>query len=297
MNLLRLFARPASAPAAFPEGRVGYAVGDIHGRSDLLAEMLAELEKRAGQDRREGGPPVVVFLGDYVDRGPDSAGVLDMLLTGQPSGCERRYLKGNHEQSMLAFLGDPLSNRAWILQGGAETLMSYGVQPPQPLGAQDADWTRAAQELAAKLPAAHRAFLEGLERYVALGGYAFVHAGVDDARSLETQTDEALYWSRKAFLASKRRFSHCVVHGHTPVDAPYADRRRVAVDTGAYASGRLSAARFESERIEFITVAKTGGARRAQPANAATETPSERHLHRLFHGASRFTPRHTSEEK
>jgi Calcineurin-like phosphoesterase len=254
MDLLRLFARPPPPPARFPEGRVGFAIGDIHGRSDLLEAMLALLEARAELDRRENGAPIVVFLGDYVDRGPDSRGVIDLLLGPRPLGYERRFLKGNHEQSMLAFMETPLDNRAWVLQGGAETLLSYGVQPPSPLGAVDEDWFAAAAALKAATPEPHRAFLDRLERYVELGDYAFVHAGVDAARPLDQQSDLDLYWSRARFLASKRRFSHRVVHGHTPADQPFADQRRVGVDTGAYVTGTLTAARFEAEDATFLQV-------------------------------------------
>jgi serine/threonine protein phosphatase 1 len=243
---------------------VGYAVGDIHGRSDLLADMIALLEARSIDDTRLAGPPVIVFLGDYVDRGHDSAGVLGMLAAGRPRHCECRYLRGNHEQTMLAFLENPMANRGWALQGGAETMISYGVRPPAFNGPRE-DWQRAADELRAAMPSAHLDFLAGLERYVELGDYAFVHAGVDDTRALADQTDEALYWSRSTFMASKRAFSHRVVHGHTPVDQPYADSRRIAVDTGAYASGVLSAARFESEAVTFLSVRRP---------NVTVSTPS-----------------------
>lgn len=252
MKVLRLFERPP--PAKFPDGLVGFAVGDIHGRADLLGQMLDLLEARAEREGREGREPLVIFLGDYVDRGPDSAGVIDLLLQGRPSGYERRFLKGNHEQAMLGFLSQPLANRAWLRLGGAETLMSYGVRPPPAVGAEDQDVIAAAEQLEAKLPPAHLDFLNGLERYIALGDYAFVHAGVELGRALEQQTDDDLYWSRERFIASKRRFSHRVVHGHTPVDRPLADERRVAVDTGAYASGVLSAARFEGEDVSFLSV-------------------------------------------
>lgn len=252
--VLNLFRPPAPRVARFLDGRVGYAVGDVHGRLDLLGDLIAQLELGATEDTRAAGKPIVIFLGDYVDRGPDSAGVLDLLLSGRPHGCECRYLRGNHEQSMMAFLAEPVSNRAWLLQGGVETLLSYGVQPPPAVAAQDEELELAAEQLRASLPPAHIAFLVDLERYVALGDYAFVHAGVDPSRTLEEQTDRDLYWSRAAFIASKRPFSHRVVHGHTPVDQPYADNRRIAVDTGAYATGALTAARFEGEAVAFRTV-------------------------------------------
>jgi serine/threonine protein phosphatase 1 len=258
MNLLRMFERSSPPAARFPDGRVGYAVGDIHGRADLLAQMMAALEARAARDAGPAGPPVVIFLGDYVDRGPASAGVIDLLLSGRPTGFERRYLKGNHEETMLAFMDDPMSNRAWMMQGGVETLLSYGVTPPNPVGANEAEWLDSGEALRVAVPQAHLDFLNGLERFVAFGDYAFVHAGIDPARTLEDQTDEDLYWARDRFIASKRRFSHRVVHGHTPVDRPYSDERRIAVDTGAYASGILTAARFEGAEVTFHPVSDRG---------------------------------------
>lgn len=267
-----MFERAAPPAARFPDGRVGFAVGDIHGRADLLGEMLASLEQRAAAERREGGEPIAIFLGDYVDRGPNSRDVIDLLLQGRPHGYRRHCLKGNHEQSMLQFLETPLENRAWILQGGAETLVSYGVQPPPPVGTQDEDWVAVAEMLRARVPPAHLDFLHRLERYVVYGDYAFVHAGVDAGRSLEAQTDDDLYWSRDRFIASKRRFSHRVVHGHTPVDQPYIDQRRIAVDTGAYASGKLTAARFEGEDVSFLSVSEADLAARA-PATPGPLVP------------------------
>ncbi|MGD9967393.1 MAG: metallophosphoesterase family protein [Hyphomonadaceae bacterium] len=257
--MLRLFNRSASPVARFLDGRVGFAVGDIHGRADLLADMIQFLEARSVYDTRLGGPPIVIFLGDYVDRGHDSAGVLELLSAGRPRHCECRFLRGNHEQSLIAFLDDPSANRGWLLQGGAETLLSYGVRPPA-FNSSQGDWLHAARELRDRIPALHHAFLNSLERYVEFGDYAFVHAGVDPARALKDQTDEALYWSREAFIASKRDFSHRIVHGHTPVDEPYADRRRIAIDTGAYASGILTAARFEAAEVTFHHVKRARAA-------------------------------------
>lgn len=263
MNLKRMFGASQPQPAKFIDGRVGFAIGDVHGRADLLQAMITFLEERAQDEAREGGEPIVVFLGDYVDRGPQSATVVDMLLKGHPRGFERHYLKGNHEQSMLAFLEQPLANRAWVRHGGSETCMAYGIQPPPSLNPTDEDWTNCAEQLKRRIPPTHLEFLNRLERYAVFGDYAFVHAGVDAAKSLENQTDTDLFWSRLKFLNNKRRFSHRVVHGHTPAERPYIDDRRIGVDTGAYASGTLTAARFEGEEVSFFAVSERAVRRQA----------------------------------
>ncbi len=233
----------------FPGGRVGYAVGDIHGRADLLARMFEKLENDA---RPAGAKPVVVFLGDYIDRGPDSAEVIELLLLRRPEGFERRFLLGNHEAAMLAFLADPVAHRAWLSHGGLETLASYkcAVMPTIAAGADEMIAARDA--LIEVLPATHRAFLARLERFVSIGDYLFVHAGVDPAKDLAGQSDADLLWIRRRFLHDQRRFDQCVVHGHTPADAPYRDVRRVGLDTGAYYSGRLTAARLEDDKVDFL---------------------------------------------
>ncbi|HVK80961.1 MAG TPA: metallophosphoesterase, partial [Verrucomicrobiae bacterium] len=216
--------------------------------------MLNDLEARAEREVREGGPPILVFLGDYVDRGPASARVLDLLISGRPHTYERRYLRGNHEQAMLAFMEEPNNNRGWLIHGGVETLKSYGVAPPSPMHATDQECEAAAAALKAAFPPEHRAFLEGLERYAEYGGYAFVHAGVAPGRKLAKQRDNDIYWIRDRFLKSRRRFSHRVVHGHTPEAEPFADERRVGVDTGAYATGVLTAARLEGPDVTFVSM-------------------------------------------
>lgn len=247
----QLFGGRERPTARFTEGRVAFAVGDIHGRADLLKILLHTLEREVAEAPRTGGVPLVVFLGDYVDRGTASAGVIDLLLQQRPSDCERRFLLGNHEQAMLAFLDAPLANRAWLAFGGVETLASYGIDPPAPRSA-DVDLEAAAAELRAKLPPAHLEFLQSLELYVEESGYAFVHAGVDPARSLAKQNSQDLLWIRDRFLSSRRRFSHRVVHGHTPTALPHADARRIGVDTGAYATGILTAARIEGDEVRFL---------------------------------------------
>ena len=235
--------------ASFAPGRVGYAIGDIHGRADLLARMFERLE---AEPRTSEKPPIVIFLGDYIDRGPDSAEVIELLLYKRPEGFEHYYLKGNHEEALLSFIADPAAGRAWLGHGGLQTLGSYGVAPLPSAGASQKDIAKAAALFREKLPDSHLAFFNRLERYVTHGDYAFVHAGVDPARKLEAQTDQDLFWIRRKFLESDRQASHVIVHGHTPAKAPYRDKRRVGLDTGAYFSGVLTAARFEGEEVSFI---------------------------------------------
>jgi len=255
MVLQKFFRREApSAAARFCDDRVGYAVGDIHGRADLLERMLDQLEARAPADRRDGGEPVVVFLGDYIDRGPQSRRVVELLLDQRPRGFERRFLKGNHEATMLDFLADSTRGRDWISYGGLETFVSYGASPMPFAGANDEIWEAARDSLEANMSAAHRAFFDGLERYVQLGDYAFVHAGVNPTRPLDQQSDDDLFWRRTGFGDGRDRFGFRVVHGHTPATNPVVEPGRIGIDTGAYASGKLTAARFEGDRVEFLVV-------------------------------------------
>lgn len=239
-----------NAQSVFPEGSLGFAVGDIHGRADLLARMLDRLEAQAAAAPHLR--PVVVFLGDYIDRGLESAKVIDMLLSGRPAGFERHFLRGNHEQAMQAFLRDPDQGRAWLAYGGVETLLSYRVKPVS-VEAPAATLEAAAKALEEVLPPAHKTFLDDLVPAVTIGDYFFVHAGIDPDRGMEDQVEHDLYWIRQRFLTDTRRWEKVVVHGHSPVKEAFRDHRRVAIDTGAYATGRLTAARLEANQIAFIS--------------------------------------------
>lgn len=243
--------RSARTPA-FPDGQVGYAVGDIHGRADLLARMLDRLEDDA-RGAPPGQKPIVVFLGDYVDRGPASKDVIDLLLAGRPHGFERRFLCGNHEAMLLRFLEQPVKARDWLTTGGLDTVLSYGV-PVIGAHATPAAVAAFAQAFRAALPEAHLAFLQTLERFVVLGDYALVHAGVDPDKAIERQSDADLFWIRKKFLGGARPYRYMVIHGHTPIERPYRDARRIGIDTGAYLSGRLTAVKLHGEQAEFISV-------------------------------------------
>jgi serine/threonine protein phosphatase 1 len=241
----------AGPPARVPPGRRVYAVGDIHGRADLLIRLLEDLSEDAKKGEYEGRP-ILVFLGDYVDRGFQSKDVVNVLLSNLVSPFETYFLKGNHEQAMLQFLADPGIGPRWAEYGGAETLVSYGVQPPRTRTSLE-EWMQASDELSGALPAEHLNFFKNLDLSVRIGDYVFVHAGVRPGVPLDQQSEQDLLWIREDFLTDRRALGAVIVHGHTPATKPYKDSRRIGLDTGAYLSGKLTAARFEHDTVEFIT--------------------------------------------
>jgi len=187
-------------PEARPStgGRLVYAVGDVHGRLDLLGPLLRDIAEDA-LAAQTAERPLLVMLGDYVDRGPDSKGVIDLLLQMQSyARLETRTLKGNHEEALLRFLDEPMFGATWLDNGGGPALASYGVQPPASRTDPEV-WAKASAEFAAALPAAHRAFFENLELMVTQGDYAFVHAGVRPGVALEAQAERDLLWIRQEF--------------------------------------------------------------------------------------------------
>lgn len=244
---------PQRPPAQAPEGRRVYAIGDIHGRADLLRKLLDSIQKDAlGGSYRD--KPVLVFLGDYVDRGMQSKQVIDLLVSKAMSPFETHFLKGNHEAAMLEFLSDPTIGPRWAEYGGRETLASYGVRPPRSRTSTD-DWAAASQELKRVLPPEHLHFLRNLELSIRMGDYFFVHAGVRPGVEFDQQSEQDLLWIRDEFLNDARPLGAVVVHGHTPAPRPHRDHRRIGLDTGAYLSGKLTAARFEHDRVEFLSTA------------------------------------------
>lgn len=236
------------APPRVPAGDLVYAVGDLHGRADLLDDMRARIEADAAAgaaDRRW-----IVYLGDYVDRGPDVRGVIDRLLAGPPAGFEQVCLMGNHEAWLLDFLRDARAGNGWLMNGGGATLASYGVATRRlgPLGRLEA--LRAAFDEA--LPDAHRRFLSELRLMWRLGDYAFVHAGVRPGTPLEGQDEHDLLWIREEFLAAPDDFGAVVVHGHTIEDAPVVLPNRIGLDTGAFATGRLTCLVLDGTERRFL---------------------------------------------
>lgn len=233
----------SDAPSV-PDGTVVWAIGDIHGRLDLLKPLVDAILQDAAETLAER--KVVVFLGDYIDRGPDSRGVLRFLAgLGQAEGIEWRFLKGNHEEAMLRFLTEPKFGPTWCDYGGDAALASYGLKPPTMSHNANA-WVQLAADLDHKVETGERQFLDNLELSLAVGDYFFAHAGARPGRSLEAQVPEDLLWIRGSFLDSSHRFSKVVVHGHTPKSTIFADHRRIGIDTKAYESGVLTALRLEN---------------------------------------------------
>jgi serine/threonine protein phosphatase 1 len=238
--------RPRKAAPRVPDGVRIYAVGDIHGCADQLDRLFAAIEADA---KSWPGPKYLIFLGDYCDRGPDSKGVIDRLLT-IGDGFTRHHLRGNHDQVILDFLADPTVYRSWREFGAPETLMSYGVMPPR--FDDDAAYIVARDRFAAALPASHLRFLQNLQYSAKIGDYFFVHAGVKPGTDLDRQVPEDLLWIRDEFLMSKGDFGAVVVHGHTPGEKPVRRSNRIGIDTGVYATGKLAAAVLEAESCKFI---------------------------------------------
>ena len=218
-----------------PEGIRVYAFGDIHGRADLLSEMFTVID--ADLARNPISRSVEVFLGDYIDRGPNSAITLDLLIE-RSLYRETVFLKGNHEAYFLEVLRDPSKVETWRQFGGLQTLMSYGIQPSlSPDAPEQADLISALLEV---MPVDHLSFLQSLRPSFVCGDYFFVHAGVRPGIPLKEQQEADLLWIRNEFLDSNENFGKFIVHGHTPVRAPDIRANRINIDTGAYATGNLT---------------------------------------------------------
>lgn len=235
-------------PPRMPEGIRIYAVGDIHGRLDLLEEVHAKMiADVANGDARQ---IIQIFVGDYVDRGASSKGVINWLLAPPPDGWQRFCLKGNHEAIVLDFLEDAKVFKMWGRLGGLETLHSYGVDLAR--SHEEDFWPELRDGFAEKLPEMHREFYSNLLNFKEIGDYFFVHAGVRPGVPLDQQVEQDLLWIRKKFLSSNQDFGKFIVHGHTPVAEPEVLPNRINIDTGAYISDRLTCLVLEGEEQRFL---------------------------------------------
>jgi serine/threonine protein phosphatase 1 len=231
------------APATLPPGRRIYAIGDVHG----LADRLQTLHDAIRDDLRERpvAAPLLIHLGDYVDRGPDSAGVIALLADGPPiADVETINLIGNHENTMIeALAGDAASATDWVFNGGEPALASYGVAPGTPR-----------DQWAAAVPDAHMAFLRGLAVSHREGGYMFVHGGIRPGVALDEQLRDEMIRMRHPFLNSEADHGAVIVHGHTPVKQPIVRPNRIGIDTGAvlFPGSKLTCLVLEDDRMGFL---------------------------------------------
>lgn len=224
-----------------PLGARAYAIGDVHGRLDLLERMIATID----QDRRESGRArdYLILLGDLIDRGPDSRGVIEFLMRLPEDGIRLVFLMGNHEEMMLRVLGDePESVSQWLTYGGYEFAQSYGVEVGRLAVLAPAD---AADMIRAAIPSSHLAFIEEFADSFTFGDYLFVHAGLRPGKSLADQDTHDLRWIREDFLTDESDHGCMVVHGHTITAEPEEMANRIGIDTGAYQTGILTALRIE----------------------------------------------------
>jgi serine/threonine protein phosphatase 1 len=240
----------AAVSASAPQGRALYAIGDIHGRLDLLRRMFDILAEDALTLRR-GLAPTYIFLGDYIDRGPESRQVVDALLAFAGTGAETIFLKGNHEAMLETFVRTGEFLDGWLLNGGVETLVSYGV------GEREIALTRRDPEAMRALAAEaigpeHLAFYGGLRVNAALGDYFFVHAGVRPGVPLAEQDEHDMLWIRHEFLNFTEPFEKVIVHGHTPEMDPADRGNRIGIDTGAFFTGQLTALALQGRKRRFL---------------------------------------------
>ena len=246
MNLVR--SRTARTHSVPPGERI-YAIGDVHGRLDLLEALLAAIESD-GAGRR-AAKTTIISLGDLVDRGPESAGVVERLRSFSPAGVTTRFLMGNHEEVFLRALeGDLKALRLLLRIGGRETIFSYGISPED---YRNLDFEDLAALLKEKVPAEHVEFMSAFERWIEIGDYLFVHAGLRPGIALADQSSSDLRWIRDEFLRHRESFGKLVVHGHSITDEADVRSNRIGIDTGAFASGRLTAIGLEKDSRWFLS--------------------------------------------
>ena len=233
------------APA--PDGNVIYAVGDIHGRADLLEALGADIDEDA--EAEKPNETLEIYLGDYIDRGSNSAAVIDWLIKRQESR-NAFFLRGNHESLLEDFFAHESAFKKWRELGALETLLSYGIDPA--LLSDPIDEAEVREALALRFPSSHRRFLDSLVTSVDLGAYFFVHAGVRPGVPLDQQDERDCLWIRDEFLDHEQAFARVIVHGHSPVAKPEFFANRINLDTAAFATGRLSCLKISEHGANLL---------------------------------------------
>lgn len=254
-NLFRRLSTNMSAERshAGPAGKRLYAVGDVHGRLDLLDQLLERIERDIRA--RPVETAALVFLGDLIDRGPDSAGVIERLRTLDAFPAKRLFLQGNHEEILLRVLaGEAGLAYDWLSFGGDACAQSYGVSPT---ALQAMDEARIARVLADAIPPEHVAFLESFGDTFRFGDYLLVHAGIRPGVAIEEQQPHDLRWIRHPFLSDANDHGVMVIHGHTITDGVDRRSNRLGIDTGAYRTGMLTAAVVEGKDLHFLSSGET----------------------------------------
>lgn len=243
--------RKSSRPSSFPQGAKGYrayVVGDVHGRLDLTDQLLEKIHDDL--ERHPAKKAVLVFVGDLIDRGPESAQVIERLMTYRRPGVRTVFLLGNHEEVMLRVLGGDLSLLPdWLAFGGAQCLASYGIDPNSLSGMEEAE---ALALIRRSVPREHSRFLHGFADSFRFGDYLIVHAGIRPGVELGQQLQSDLRWIRTPFLSDSTDHGVVVVHGHTISKGVEERPNRIGIDTGAYASGVLTALVIEGAERRYL---------------------------------------------
>jgi len=253
--------RAAERTSGVPAGLRIYAIGDVHGRLDLLLDLLSHI--RTDNSARENAQIHIVMLGDLIDRGPQSAQVVNFLIRSQPAFATMHFIMGNHEEVMLRSLAEGADPRAtgWLDYGGRETLESYGV----PAEAMDLSGWQLSEEIRRYVPSEHLSFMAGFVDHVMFGEYLMVHAGIRPGVPLKDQRRKDLRWIREPFLLDDTDHGFIVVHGHTISADVEFKPNRIGIDTGAYRTGTLTALGLEGDERWLVSAAEKEGTRPEVP--------------------------------
>lgn len=239
------------SPARIPEGCRVYAVGDIHGRLDLLKKLFEFIDADSCTTS-PGERKIMILLGDYIDRGDQSREVIDFLLLHPLAGFESVFIKGNHEAELASFLARPQPDHGWLAHGGLATIASYRVRVANRVSAEE-KMIDLRDGLLQAIPAEHEKFFSGLRHCHEVGDYFFVHAGVRPGVSLNRQDPFDCLWIREPFLNSYQYHGRVIVHGHTVTERPVTLPNRIGIDTGAYYSAKLTCLVLEGETKRFLS--------------------------------------------